>query len=280
MNTYEPVQWILFFYLYCFIGWIWECTVVSIPKKKFVNRGFMKGPLLPIYGSGAIVMLVVGLPLKGNYVALFFAGMAAATLLEYVTGAVMEALFKVRYWDYSDKPFNVHGYICLTSSLCWGVLSVFLVEVFQEPLEPLVLGLPDKTAYTIALVISMLAAADFATSFKTAIDLRDVLLRAGRLKAEAARMQKRIEVLEAVIADEKAKRRDQTAEELQELKTSLLSRRERSQEFMLKKDIFRMLRRNPSAMSVKYKESFIELKDSLRRRMSKIKEELKVKTGE
>ena len=114
---YTIHQWLLLFYLYCFAGWIWESCYVSLKKRKWINRGFLKGPLLPIYGSGAIVVLVSTIMVQNNTFLIFIIGMIAATILEYITGELMERIFHVRYWDYSDKPFNINGHICLLSSL-------------------------------------------------------------------------------------------------------------------------------------------------------------------
>ena len=173
--TYHWTQWLLFFYLYCFIGWCFESTVVSVSQRKPVNRGFMKGPFLPIYGSGAIMILLFTLPVRTNYVLVFLLGMLAATILEYVTGACMERLFKVRYWDYSHKCFNLHGYICLTSSLAWGALSVALVAFLQTWLERFVFYLSDDMAGALVFVVSVIFVYDFVTSFRSAYNLRKLI---------------------------------------------------------------------------------------------------------
>ena len=111
MYVYTLGQWLLFFFLYCFLGWVWESCYVSARQRRWVNRGFLHGPLLPIYGFGAVIILWATLPVRGSLPLIFLLGMLAATALEYVTGAAMEALFKVRYWDYSKQPCNLHGYI-------------------------------------------------------------------------------------------------------------------------------------------------------------------------
>ena len=171
MYTYNLTQWLAFFIIYCFIGWCWESSFVSVKKKKWVNRGFMHGPLLPIYGSGAVLILFVSLPFKAHPVAVYFAGMIAATILEYVTGVLMESLFKVRYWDYSNQKFNFQGHICLTSSLAWGFFSIAMVYWVHKPFEKFVLSIPESVLSPIVHVVMMLAAEDFALSFKTAIEL-------------------------------------------------------------------------------------------------------------
>ena len=99
MHSYDLSQWVLFFFIYSFAGWIWESCYVSARKRRWVNRGFMHGPMLPIYGSGALVILVSTIGVRDNSALIFLMGMCGATVLEYVTGAVMERIFRVRYWD-------------------------------------------------------------------------------------------------------------------------------------------------------------------------------------
>ena len=120
MHIYTTGQWVLLFFFYCFCGWVWESCYVSSCQRRWVNRGFLHGPLLPIYGSGAIMILFVTLPAERFPALVWLLGLLAATALEYVTGAVMERLFRVRYWDYSKHRFNLNGHICLSSSIAWG----------------------------------------------------------------------------------------------------------------------------------------------------------------
>ena len=96
MNVYTLSQWLLFFFLYSFFGWIWESCYVSLRKHRWVNRGFMHGPMLPLYGLGAVSVLIITLPVRDNLPLVFIMGMIGATLLEFFTGMVMESLFHVR----------------------------------------------------------------------------------------------------------------------------------------------------------------------------------------
>ena len=107
MQSYHLTQWVLFFFIYSFIGWVWECCFVSVRKRRWVNRGFMYGPMLPIYGFGALAVLISTIRVRDSIPLIFLFGMVGATLLEYVTGAVMERLFNVKYWDYSNQKFNL-----------------------------------------------------------------------------------------------------------------------------------------------------------------------------
>lgn len=205
MSGYTVSQWLLFFFIYCFIGWVWESCYVSALQKKWVNRGFMHGPFLPIYGSGAIVILFTTLPVRNNILLIYIFGMLSATILEYCTGACMEKLFKVRYWDYSNQPLNLNGHICFFVSLGWGVFSVILVKFAHLPIERLVLSIPDTITDIAALLITIYVAADFTQSFNEAMDLRAMLIKLSESNEQIRRLEKRIEVISAVVEDEKQK---------------------------------------------------------------------------
>ena len=142
MYEYTWYQWLSFFYIYCFFGWIFESTYVSLKQHRFVNRGFLRLPMLPLYGTGAVMMLWVSLPFKSSLVMVYISGVIGATILEYVTGWGMERLFKMKYWDYSNQPFNLHGYICLSSSIAWGFLTIFMTHLIHKPIERTVLAMP------------------------------------------------------------------------------------------------------------------------------------------
>lgn len=120
-----------------------ETCLVSFNSKEFVNRGFMNGPFCPIYGTGASAIYLFLTPLQNHPAAVFFGGMLLATVIEYVTSFVMEKLFHARWWDYSEKKYNLQGRVCLSISLCWGGLSLIMLHVFQ----PVVLRLVDQISY-------------------------------------------------------------------------------------------------------------------------------------
>lgn len=205
MDGYTVSQWLLFFVIYCFIGWVWECCYVSVLQKKWVNRGFMHGPFLPIYGSGAIVILFTTLPVRNNIILIYIFGMLSATILEYCTGACMEKLFKVRYWDYSNQPLNLNGHICFFVSLGWGAFSVVLVKFAHLPIERMVLSIPDTVTDIVTLIITIYVAVDFTQSFNEAMDLRAMLIKLSESNEQIRRLEKRVEVISAVVEDEKQK---------------------------------------------------------------------------
>lgn len=302
MYSYTMAQWLFFFYFYCFFGWCFESSYVSIKNRHPVNRGFMRGPFLPLYGSGAVMMLVVSMPFQHNLVLTYIAGCIGATVLEYVTGVVMEALFKVRYWDYSNQKFNFQGQICLSSTLAWGGLTILMTRVVHRPVEGLVFSIPDGVLSAVTFVLTIYIVADFTLSFKAAIDLRDVLVKMEAAKEELERVQKRLDVIIALSNEEwetKKQERSLKAEELmagiEERLGSLRERiqnevslypdgiKEEIQELRMKyrisverrfqmgavKNYKQMLKGNPSMVSKRFKEALQELKESVEERRKK-----------
>lgn len=202
MHIYTLHKWLLLFYLYCFIGWIWESCYVSLKKHKWINRGFLKGPLLPIYGSGAIVVLISTLTAENNLILVFLIGMISATILEYITGVVMEKLFHVRYWDYTKEPFNINGHICLISSLAWGVFSVLLVRFVNPNIERLVIIIPNGISEVISYIITVFITIDAVQSFNEAMDLKNILIKFTERNNAINNIKKRIEIVEVLVNED------------------------------------------------------------------------------
>ncbi|MCD7944714.1 MAG: putative ABC transporter permease [Clostridia bacterium] len=174
-KLYTASTYILIFFVYCFIGWVWECAIKSVGARKPVNSGFLTGPWLPIYGCGAYLMLAASYPADGNPALTFIFGGAAATIMELLTGLTMEKLFAVRYWDYTKYPLNVKGYICLPVTLLWGAFSVLLVYVIHPPVAELMFGIPAPVSIPLSAVLSALFVVDFVHSTRTALSLKATL---------------------------------------------------------------------------------------------------------
>ncbi len=153
-QTFYEVVWI--FIIYAFIGWCSEVSYAALDVGKFVNRGFLNGPYCPIYGVGVLVVVVVLTPLKDNLLILFAGSFILTSILEYITGYILEKVFHNKWWDYSDKPFNIKGYVCLKFSIFWGLACSFIMLV----IHPMIMGfihIIPKTVGIILLVILMAA---------------------------------------------------------------------------------------------------------------------------
>lgn len=236
ITNYTMIQWVAYFLIYCFIGWCYESTYVSIKHKRWVNRGFMRGPFLPLYGSGAIVMLVVTIPFRDNLLLTFLAGCVGATALEYVTGVCMEALFKIRYWDYSNRRFNFQGHICLAATLAWGAFTILMTRFIHTPIEHFVLGMPQIVVSIVTTLVTGVCIVDFTLSFRTALDIKDVLVKLEEVREEMERLQKRMDVILAFAEDSREQAVLNTYERLDELTDSLEARFAQIKELRAKLD--------------------------------------------
>lgn len=214
--SYSVEQWLFIFYLYSFLGWCFESTVVSLQQHppKWINRGFMHGPFLPLYGSGAVMMLVVSAPFQENLLLTYVAGFLGATVLEYITGVTMESLFKIRYWDYSDKPLNFHGHICLGSSIAWGFLTIAMTKFLHKGIAMSLTFLPDQIMKYLVIGLTIYIAVDFSLSFKAALDLRDILVKLEKMKEEAAKLQERLDTVSENIGESAAQVRSAAGQKI------------------------------------------------------------------
>lgn len=260
MYTYLFYQWMFLFFVYCFLGWCIESTIVSVSKRRLVNRGFLRAPMLPLYGSGACLILLLTLPYKDNLWLVYFSGLIGATILEYVTGWGMEALFKMKYWDYSNQRFQLHGRICLSSSLFWGVLSVALTEFIHPPIAQWMLRLNQTFVLVFSLCVALVMLCDTIISAKAALDLAKLLERLDTVRKEAERIHVQLEVLKENALEQLDSLKENAQEQLDSLK-------ENAQEQL---DSFK---ENAQEQLGSLKENAGEQLDALRLRLSELKEQ-------
>ncbi len=175
MDTYTVQTWILLFFTYSFLGWIWESCYVSAKERKWVNRGFLYSPMLPIYGFGALTVLVSTLRVQNNLYLVYIMGAIGATLLELATGYLMEMLFKTKYWDYSYKKYHYKGYICISSTVAWGFFSIIMIRYINVPVETFILGLGSTISEIILIVLVIIFSVDVTKSVQNALDLKELL---------------------------------------------------------------------------------------------------------
>lgn len=155
-NIYQAV-WI--FLVYAFLGWCAEVAFAAVHHGKFVNRGFLNGPVCPIYGVGMLVVVTLLWGLRHNLILLFLGSAGLTTTLEYATGWILERFFHDKWWDYSDKPFNVKGYICLEFTILWGLAAAFVVGA----VHPFVFMIINKTPFVFGVILMSVLLAAFVT---------------------------------------------------------------------------------------------------------------------
>ena len=140
--SFGQMIWIVL--VYSFLGWCCEVAFAAVRRGIFVNRGFLNGPVCPIYGFGVLIVLLVLEPVKDNLALLFFGSMVLTSALEFFIGFIMEQFFHDKWWDYSENPFNIKGYICLEFSLVWGAACVLVVDVIHPMIFKLICAIPEK----------------------------------------------------------------------------------------------------------------------------------------
>ena len=255
MYTYNLFQWILLFFIYCFLGWCVESTIVSTREKRFINRGFLKGPFLPIYGTGTILILFVSLPLINHPILVYIAGLISTTILEYFTGWLMETIFKIKYWDYTDDKFNYKGRICLVSSLFWGVLTLFVVYIIHAPISNLISNLGNTTIIVLSIIASIIFIFDFVYSTYNVLDLNRILKFMTKIREEMETLSNQI----------KEKTSSLSSTDLSLIKEKLSSLKVEYDKYAEKVNFFhkQIIKAYPSASSKKFNEASKVLKDKI-----------------
>ena len=163
-NFYELV-WI--FIIYAFIGWCSEVSYAALDRGIFVNRGFLNGPYCPIYGCGVVIVVAALTPLKDNLLILFAGSFLLTSILEYITGFILEKVFHNKWWDYSNKPFNLHGYVCLKFSIYWGLACTFIMDVLHPIIYKGITMIPHILGVVLLSIIMAAFAVDCGVTVTT-----------------------------------------------------------------------------------------------------------------
>ena len=165
----------LLFFIYSFLGWCVEVAFVAVTAGKVTNRGFLNGPVCPIYGCGMIGVLLALLPVEKNIWLLFLGGMVICSAVELFGGWILDKIFHMRWWDYSDEKFNIGGYVCLAFSLMWGMAVVFAVKFVHHPIMAVVKKIPFQIQVIIVVVCGVVFVVDMIVTLKNLIGINKSL---------------------------------------------------------------------------------------------------------
>ena len=168
-----PFLWFLF---YSFAGWVYESILVSVSERRLVNRGFLNGPICPIYGCGAVLAIVLLHDLHNPF-AVFLISSIGACILEYVTSWGMEKLFHARWWDYSHRRFNIQGRICLLGAIVFGLLGVLITDVIQPEVNRITQMIPLPVVHWMCVIFMAFIVVDTIITVLGIIDLADNLAK-------------------------------------------------------------------------------------------------------
>lgn len=179
-NIYQAV-WI--FIIYAFLGWCSEVAFAAVNKGKFVNRGFLNGPVCPIYGVGMLIVVLCLWNLRDRPLLLFLGSALLTTALEFVTGFVLERFFHDKWWDYSDMPFNIKGYVCLKFTILWGLAASFIIGAIHRFIYMFI----EKTPFVLGVILLAVFSAAFIADFTVTLTALVKLPKKLKAMAEAER---------------------------------------------------------------------------------------------
>ena len=266
---------LLYFFVYGFLGWCTEVGFAAFKTHHFVNRGFLNGPICPIYGVGVNAVITVLTPYKSDIIVLYILSVVLVTVLEGVTGWAMDKIFHNKWWDYSDMPLNIGGYVCLLFSIVWGFACLFIIYFIQPLVHDLLAFIPTIVGIILIIILGITLIADLYVTASTIFKFNRRLAAMEKIAAEMHEISEQIgqEIFEKTIramdrqeaskeklataTDEFKEKMQDTASGLKEktqgtafeLKERALDARERSQE------ISEELRSRIASLHTRYHES-------------------------
>ena len=239
----EAYRVLWYFAVYSVLGWCVEVVYCTVKSGKITNRGFLNGPVCPVYGFGLLAICYVSdlLPLENMgkmfFLPLFLTGMVLASAVEFIAGWLLMHLFHARWWDYSDRPMNIGGYICLQMSLLWGVGTVIVVDCIHPVTQDLTVGfIPPRIGWPVLAVYYIVLLADLAVTVSIVAGLNKRLRKLDEIRSsmrsvsdamseklgeDALRTQRRIDENKVQAALARAELRDLSGEKLKEAEENL-----------------------------------------------------------
>ena len=266
-------QFFWIFFIYAFLGWCTEVSYAALNTGRFVNRGFLNGPVCPIYGFGVVIVLACLTPLKKNFFFLFLGSVLLTSALEWITGFVLEKIFHQRWWDYSDKPFNLGGYICLQFSVAWGLACLFVVDILHPSIEFFIRVIPHPLGWALLGIFSLVMAVDLMATVRTISKINRQL---GQIDELAAKIKDASNEFGENLADkvlDAAEERSDLKEDLDALVDALSDRRE---------DLEEALARGRAQLEEnlgEFRENLVELRGNLLQRSTDAQSQRQVRAS-
>lgn len=193
-------KYFIWLILYSIMGWCYETTLCSVREKKFVNRGFLNGPYCPIYGWGA-VMIILALGWIQNPEILFVTGAVLTCTLEYITSYVMEKMFHARWWDYTNRKFNINGRVCLLGAVVFGSFSVILIKFLHPPIADVTDNMPVDKIHIITVVFFVIYGTDNIITFGSMSGFKDKLIEYAAIMEEKVKLHANKEALNEFLSN-------------------------------------------------------------------------------
>lgn len=219
--TYPLSTLLLYFVFYSFVGWTMETVYCSILEKRFVPRGFLHGPICPIYGVGVLLMILFFKPLAGNIFLFYVVSTVTMSAWEYFVGWFLEVTTHMKYWDYSMYRFNLKGRICLWVCLVWGLLSYVCIFWIHPPVERAFALLPVPARQILAIVLAALILADAVATIRELALMTTVM---NKLQTMGGELQVQMALGKAELSDKLSDAKDMMTDKLADAKGAVTGR--------------------------------------------------------
>lgn len=247
---------IAYFIIYSFLGWALESVCKTVTARKPVNSGFLYGPFCPIYGFGALIMLIFLKDYKDNITLLFIIAFFVLSIWEYLVGLILEKTFKTKYWDYSDKKFNIQGRVCLKNSLFWGILGVIFIMLIHPPIENAISSVPKNMLMYIDIILLSIIIIDYIFSV---IKVYNININMNSLNEISKNIKQELEKIKEY-TETKAKENETLQNAIEELKEKQEKLREK-----IEKQTARFQKAFPTMQSLKIKDFFNQRKETIKK---------------
>ena len=249
-------KFVAYFIIYSFGGWILESIYKTVMQKKIVNSGFLYGPFCPMYGIGAIIMLLFLSCFSNSIILLFFMSFIVLSIWEYIVGVLLEKIFRIKYWDYSSKKFNFKGRICLDNSIMWGLLGVTFIMDIHPKIEVIFDLIPENIVKYFIVIVFIILIIDIIASI---IKIKDINIKRKIIEEIATTIKESKQDLRQTISDIQATKR---------IKATIRELKQKQKELKEKLEIqTQRLRKAFPTMNFK------DYKEAINKRIKKIKGE-------
>ncbi|WP_313131177.1 putative ABC transporter permease [Anaerocolumna sp.] len=269
-------EYLWFFIIYAFFGWCTEVAFAAVDLGKFVNRGFLNGPLCPVYGFGVAAVISLLTPIQESKWMLFIGAVLVTTIIEFLTGWVLEKMFKQRWWDYSDLPFNIKGYVCLKFSVLWGLACLFVMEIVQPGIIHFIAVVPTRMGWVMLAIFYLILFVDVFATAQTVLKINKQLEEANKIAEKIHSFSDGIGKKISTNSIRVASKLEESKKVTEELKTNVLSNLKGPKEQLenlkeqrdkiLSKNFFgrsRIIKAFPQISSSKYKLELEHLKEKI-----------------
>ena len=276
------------FFIYAFLGWCTEVAFAAFKERRFVNRGFLNGPICPVYGFGVVAVIHFLTPLRSNLLLLYLGSAILVTAIEWLTGFILEKVFHNKWWDYSNMPLNLNGYVCLLFSLIWGVFCVFIVDVFHPLIDTLLSHIPFLVGIILVCILVIAGLADLYVTASGILKLNKRLEKMQAIHQISDKLGESISKRTITAMEKQEEFKDTVSEKQEEFKSAISEKQEAISDTLADvsdevKERIALLRRSylenvkatshmqkrimkafPKMQSRNYKESFEDLRNKLK----------------